>query len=87
MEGEVIDVGSEEFCIVINFIGGFYFLEQVEDVKDSVWLVRVIVKQWNFQFFFERIWTFVINKVIKFGVRVGNFYCKIDYRYIIEILE
>uniref|UniRef100_K1Q4T7 Uncharacterized protein n=1 Tax=Magallana gigas TaxID=29159 RepID=K1Q4T7_MAGGI len=80
-EGEVIDAGSEESCTATNFTGGSHFLEQVEDAKDSVWLVRVIAKQWNFQPPSERTWTSVINKVTKFGVRVGNFHCKTDYRF------
>lgn len=83
----MIDAGSEESCTATNFTGGSHFLEQVEDAKDSVWLVRVIAKQWNFQPPSERTWTSVINKVTKFGVRVGNFHCKTDYRYIIETLE
>ena len=79
-EGEVTDAGLEESCTPTNFTGGSHFLEQVEDAKDSVWLVRVITKEWNFQLLSDKMWTSVIKKVTKFGVRVGNFHCKSDYR-------
>lgn len=80
-EGEVSDAVLEESSTPTNFTGGSHFLEQVEDAKDSVWLVRVIKQQWNFKPLSDATWSSVIKKVTKFGVRVGNFNCKTDYRY------
>jgi E3 ubiquitin-protein ligase RNF103 len=79
-EGEVADATLEESSTPTNFTGGSHFLEQVEDAKDSVWLVRVIKQQWNFRPLSDTTWSSVIQKVTKFGVRVGNFNCKTDYR-------
>ncbi|XP_062598686.1 E3 ubiquitin-protein ligase RNF103-like [Saccostrea cucullata] len=80
-EGEVTDAAMEESTTPTNFTGGSHFLEQVEDAKDSVWLVRILTKQWDFKPLSDASWSALINKVTKFGVRVGNFNCKTDYRF------
>lgn len=63
------------------FKGAADFYEQVEDSKDSVWLVHVIPynKQYH-QLLNEGSWRSICNYVTPFAIRTGVFDCALDMR-------
>lgn len=81
-DDEVSDVGEGEESLpdVTNFISGYDFYEQVEDTKDSVWLVQVITSANNASFISNASWKSVRKKVAKFGVRAGVMDCSLDWK-------
>ncbi|RUS87033.1 hypothetical protein EGW08_005186 [Elysia chlorotica] len=79
-QSQMDDVPEEE----TNFTSGAHFIEQVEDAKDSVWLVQVTG---NFQhkrglpFWGDTRWKNVKRKMVRFGVRMGHLDCSLDSSY------
>ncbi|KAK3581820.1 hypothetical protein CHS0354_007221 [Potamilus streckersoni] len=67
--------------LITNFSGGTDFYEQVEDAKDSMWLVEVVSNSHQQHLLSDAIWRAVRRKVDKFGVRLGHFDCSKDTRY------
>ena len=61
-----------------NFTSGAHFYEQVEDAKDSVWLVQVVVNQIHPPPLSEATWKSIRKKVTKFGVHTGMLDCELD---------
>lgn len=84
MEGEFYFVFKEEevFELVfsINFSGEMYFYEFVEDIKDGIWLVQVIVNDRSF-LVGKIYWEKMVKKVLRFGICIGIFNCFSDFRY------
>ncbi|GAB1607661.1 E3 ubiquitin-protein ligase RNF103-like [Argonauta hians] len=77
---EVLEVGDmEDSAEVTNFTSGYDFYEQVEDTKDSVWLVQVIARGHNASVINNASWKSVRKKVAKFGVRAGVMDCSLDW--------
>ncbi|GFS13073.1 E3 ubiquitin-protein ligase RNF103 [Elysia marginata] len=67
-----------------NFTSGAHFIEQVEDAKDSVWLVRVVgIPQLGrgSHLIGDSRWKILKRKLIRFGVRMGHLDCALDSRY------
>ncbi|CAI9738730.1 E3 ubiquitin-protein ligase RNF103-like [Octopus vulgaris] len=80
-DDEVLEVGEiEDPAEVTNFTSGYDFYEQVEDTKDSVWLVQVIASGHNSSFINNASWKTVRKKVAKFGVRAGVMDCSLDWK-------
>ena len=70
-----------------NFTSGAHFYEQVEDAKDSVWLVQVLAKRYNHNHIHtlplpELTWKSLRKKVTKFGVHTGVLDCALDPWYV-----
>ncbi|XP_013784940.2 LOW QUALITY PROTEIN: E3 ubiquitin-protein ligase RNF103-like [Limulus polyphemus] len=63
-----------------HFTCGSHFYEEVEDTKDSVWLVQVIPSGLTQPLLDTSTWKQVISKVSRFGVRTGIFECSLDER-------
>lgn len=63
-----------------EFNGRAHFLEEVEDKKDSVWLIQVIPGAAT-PLLGSSIWKSVIQKVSFFGIRTGVFVCARDIRF------
>ncbi|KAK7494930.1 hypothetical protein BaRGS_00013809 [Batillaria attramentaria] len=70
-----------------NFTSGAHFYEQVEDAKDSVWLVQVVA---GYHIGHNHIiptplsdntWKAIRKKVTKFGVHTGVLDCRLDPRW------
>jgi E3 ubiquitin-protein ligase RNF103 len=84
--GSVTDDAVEQAMVeasdeVTNFTCGSHFYEQVEDTKDSVWLVKVVSSQHGGPVMLSDTgWKAIRKKVAKFGVRVGIFDCSLDWR-------
>nr|KAG5705250.1 hypothetical protein BaRGS_011276 [Batillaria attramentaria] len=73
-----------------NFTSGAHFYEQVEDAKDSVWLVQVVA---GYHIGHNHIiptplsdntWKAIRKKVTKFGVHTGVLDCRLDPRFFAE---
>ncbi|ELU09840.1 hypothetical protein CAPTEDRAFT_222551 [Capitella teleta] len=78
-EGEMeTAILSEESSSSTNFSCGTHFYEEVEDTKDSVWVVQVIHDKWR-PFLRDDDWLLFMNRVARFGVRTGIFDCSLDY--------
>jgi len=63
------------------FTGADHFYEEVEDTKDSVWLVQVIppgVKEG--MLLSDTVWTEVKSWVAPLSIRTGIFNCELDHR-------
>ncbi|XP_019626518.1 PREDICTED: E3 ubiquitin-protein ligase RNF103-like [Branchiostoma belcheri] len=78
-EGEVLLAAEEEDTepTSTNFTGGAHFYEEVEDTKDSVWLVQVIPED-HIPLLGPRQWKSLVRKVSRFGIRTGTFKCQLD---------
>ncbi|XP_055953105.1 E3 ubiquitin-protein ligase RNF103-like [Argiope bruennichi] len=63
-----------------KFTCGSHFYEEVEDTKDSAWLVQVVMDDMDPPLLPEKIWKEVRLKVKDFGVRTGVFKCSLDRR-------
>ena len=83
-EEEVEESSYVDVSTVTNFTAGSHFLEQVEDAKDSVWLVQVHSDQNPFNHVINTCWKAIKYKMDRFGVRVGHFDCKLDRRCLIS---
>ena len=79
-EGE-LEAGTlaEDMGTSTNFTCGTHFYEEVEDTKDSVWLVQVVPNQASALLRHED-WKALVKKVARFGVRTGIFDCSLDWR-------
>lgn len=58
---------------------GVHFYEEVEDTKDSVWVVQVTANE-RPTFMKTDDWFQLTRRLAKFGVRTGIFNCDLDYR-------
>lgn len=65
-----------------HFSGSDHFYEQVEDTKDSVWLVQVVPagSSRNEPLLDDYNWRIVQNQVAPFAIRTGVFDCRLDQR-------
>lgn len=72
---ELAESTLEETSEVTNFTSGSHFYEQVEDAKDSVWLVQVMFGKSHLS---DKSWIAIRKKISKFGVNVGMFDCSLD---------
>lgn len=65
-----------------HFTGGPHFYEEVEDTKDSVWLVQVVPAGGPHvePLLDDYSWRIVCNHVAPFAIRTGVFDCKLDRR-------
>ena len=85
LTGDVIDgeiesaTTPEEGSTVTCFSGGSHFIEEVEDSKDSVWLVQV-VQDVDLPLMSTEDWHLLVNKLTRFGVRTGILDCSLDFR-------
>ncbi|XP_071491657.1 E3 ubiquitin-protein ligase RNF103-like [Diadema antillarum] len=82
MEGEVLMMeaeasAEEEEEMTTKFSSKSQFDEEVEDKKDSVWLVQVIPRN-NGPLLGRKAWSTVVKKLSRFGIRHGTFDCSID---------
>lgn len=73
---------DEEDVGLTNFTCGSHFYEQVEDTKDSLWLIKVNADQRSSIFLSDSLWKSIRKKVNKFGVNAGIFDCSLDRRYV-----
>ncbi|XP_033633478.1 E3 ubiquitin-protein ligase RNF103-like [Asterias rubens] len=82
MEGELLllEREEEEEERSTSFSSGPHFYEEVEDKKDSIWLIQVIPRG-NFPLLEKETWKTVIKKVSHFGIRAGTFDCSHDNRF------
>lgn len=62
-----------------HFIGATHFYEEVEDTKDSVWLVHVTGRDALLD---DYTWRVIRQKVAPFAIRTGVFNCNRDPRYV-----
>ena len=65
-------------AVSTNFTCGSHFYEEVEDLKDSVWVVQV-VRDRQRPFISHRDWKAFVKKVSMFGVQTGIFDCSFDH--------
>ena len=65
-----------------RFTGGAHFYEEVEDTKDSVWLVQVVPAGGSHDepLLDDYSWRIVCSQVAPFAIRTGVFDCKLDRR-------
>lgn len=63
---------------ISHFTGGAHFYEQVEDTRDSVWLVQVVTS--NEPLLNDYNWRLVCHQLEPFGIRIGIFDCRQDYK-------
>ncbi|GFU61281.1 e3 ubiquitin-protein ligase RNF103 [Nephila pilipes] len=63
-----------------QFTCGSHFYEEVEDTKDSAWLVQVVMDDNDPPLLSQKTWMEVRLKVSDFGVRTGVFKCSLDRR-------
>nr|CAD7461735.1 unnamed protein product [Timema tahoe] len=64
-----------------QFTGGDHFYEEVEDTKDSVWLVQVVPAGAQSEPLLDDYsWRIVCNQVAPFAIRTGIFDCRLDRR-------
>lgn len=64
-----------------QFSCGSHFYEEVEDTKDSAWLVQVIMNDEDKPLLSKSVWKEVVQRVSGFGIRTGHFKCSLDKRY------
>lgn len=72
---------DDESTVQTNFTSGAHFIEQVEDAKDSVWLVQVVLNQHQLQIVGDARWKAMRKKVSRFGVHTGVLDCSLDIWY------
>lgn len=63
-----------------QFTCGSHFYEEVEDTKDSAWLVQVVMNDEDVPLLPRNVWSEVVSKVSQFGIRTGRFKCSLDKR-------
>jgi hypothetical protein len=61
-----------------RFKGGPHFYEEVEDTKDSVWLIQVVPN--TEPLLDDYSWRTVCSQVAPFAIRTGVLDCKLDRR-------
>lgn len=85
VEGEVLmleqDIadGESNAEMTTTFSSKAQFDEEVEDKKDSVWLVQVVPRNYG-PLLGRTAWSTVVKKLSRFGIRHGSFDCSIDPR-------
>ena len=85
VESAVISMSEERSsttaaaAISTNFTCGTHFYEEVEDLKDSVWVVQVVRSHHHQPFISHRDWKAFVKKVSRFGVQTGIFDCSLDH--------
>ncbi|GFO40848.1 E3 ubiquitin-protein ligase rnf103 [Plakobranchus ocellatus] len=82
-EAEKSQIGDHT-DVETNFTSGAHFIEQVEDAKDSVWLVQVSGKSkqgMTPRLLADSRWKNLKRKIARFGVRMGYLDCSLDARY------
>jgi len=72
-------------AVSTNFTCGSHFYEEVEDLKDSVWVVQV-VRDRQRPFISHRDWKAFVKKVSRFGVQTGIFDCSFDHTLVCTLL-
>jgi len=72
------DPSSSASAVLTNFSCGSHFYEEVEDLKDSVWVVQVLRDRQR-PFMSEVDWKVFVKKVSRFGVQTGIFDCSLDH--------
>lgn len=77
-ESEMAATLPLEESAVVNYTGAADFYEQVEDAKDSMWLVEVVADD-RAVLSYEG-WKSIRKKVDKFGVRFGRLDCHLNIR-------
>lgn len=78
LEVAVMALADESTEVVsTNFTCGTHFYEEVEDTKDSVWVVQVVCDHHSL-FMQHNSWKMFVKKVSRFGVRTGIFDCTLD---------
>lgn len=77
-EAEMSSVVPLDESAVVNYTGAADFYEQVEDAKDSMWLVEVLADSRGVLSYEG--WKSIRKKVDKFGVRFGRLDCQLDIR-------
>ncbi|XP_022094419.1 E3 ubiquitin-protein ligase RNF103-like [Acanthaster planci] len=83
MEGELLLLereNQEEAVQSTSFSSGPHFYEEVEDKKDSIWLIQVIPRG-HVPLLDRDTWKTVVKKVFHFGIRTGTFDCARDNRF------
>lgn len=80
-EDDLEAIDMEEDVSVTNFTNGNHFYEEVEDKKDSVWLVQVQLNSLMSSALSNDHWKTVRKKMSLFGIRAGLFDCSTDWRY------
>ncbi|GIY17064.1 e3 ubiquitin-protein ligase RNF103 [Caerostris darwini] len=78
MESETVD--EEDSVTSTQFTCGSHFYEEVEDTKDSAWLVQVVMDDTDPPLLPDKTWKDVRLKVSEFGIRTGVFKCSLDKR-------
>jgi len=78
MAEERSSVANAATAVSTNFTCGSHFYEEVEDLKDSVWVVQV-VRDRQHPFISHRDWKAFVKKVSRFGVQTGIFDCSLDH--------
>lgn len=78
MAEECSSVANAATAVSTNFTCGSHFYEEVEDLKDSVWVVQVIRDRQR-PFVSHRDWKAFVKKVSRFGVQTGIFDCSFDH--------
>ncbi|XP_023213523.1 E3 ubiquitin-protein ligase RNF103-like isoform X2 [Centruroides sculpturatus] len=79
-DSDKIISGSSATPQTTQFSCGEHFYEEVEDTKDSVWLVQVIPADGSKPLLDDVTWQQVVSKVNRFGMRTGIFRCTLDKR-------
>lgn len=64
-----------------NFTCGSHLYEEVEDLKDSVWVVQV-VRDRQRPFIDDHDWKAFVKKVARFGVQTGIFDCSVERTFV-----
>lgn len=81
--GEVELLNSPDSRVILEqparFSGGAHFYEQVEDTKDSVWLVQVVPADGE-PLLDDLSWHVVRSHLAPFAIRTGVFDCRLDRR-------
>ena len=78
-ELEAASLTTDDAATSTNFTCGSHFYEEVEDTKDSVWVVQVL-RSPGHHFMKTQDWAAFIRRVSRFGVRTGIFDCSLDLR-------
>lgn len=77
-EIEATTVDMEEDVQITNYTSDIDFYEQVEDAKDSMWLVEIMTDTGGI--LSDTSWHMIKQKVGKFGVRFGRYNCQKNAR-------
>ncbi|PVD29362.1 hypothetical protein C0Q70_08613 [Pomacea canaliculata] len=84
-EVENLQLSEDLISSDTNFTSGTHFYEQVEDAKDSVWLVQVLAysqqSHYTMPLLPDTEWKAIRKKVTRFGVHTGILDCELDHRW------